>query len=135
MNSILTRGTALAAALLVAAGCGSSDGGGPTGPVAGPLRVVLTSPNTDDGAVMFQVTGVVDSVVAPAGLTLYQSVPGPNVVRAIVTGNIATGSNLLTLYVADVSKASSITTQVIQVAAEVTYAQRPVGAYALTVQK
>lgn len=135
MNSILTRGTALAAALLVAAGCGSSDGGGPTGPVAGPLRVVLASPNTDDGAVMFQVTGVVDSVVAPAGLTLYQSVPGPNVVRAIVTGNIATGSNLLTLYVADVSKASSITTQVIQVAAEVTYAQRPVGAYALTVQK
>lgn len=135
MNSILTRGTALAAALLVAAGCGGSDDGGPTGPVAGPLRVVLTSPNTDDGAVMFQVTGVVDSVVAPAGLTLYQSVPGPNVVRAIVTGNIATGSNLLTLYVADVSKASIITTQVIQVAAEVTYAQRPVGAYSLTVQK
>jgi len=134
MNSILTRGAALAAALLVAAGCGGSDSG-PTGPVAGPLRVVATSPNADDGAVMFQVTGVVDSVVAPAGLTLYQSVPGPNVIRAIVTGNIATGSTLLTLYVADVSKASSITTQVIQVAARVTYAQRPAGAYTLTVQK
>ncbi len=136
MNSILTRGTALVAALLVAAGCGGSDGGGgPTGPVAGPLRVVVTSPNTDDGAVMFQVTGVVDSVVAPAGLTLYQSVPGPNVIRAIVTGNITTGSNLLTLYVADVSKASSITTQVMQVAARATYAQRPAGGYSLTVQK
>ena len=59
--------------------------------MAGPLRVVLTTPNTDDGAVMFQVAGVVDSVVAPAGLTLFQSVPGPNVIRAIVTGNIATG--------------------------------------------
>jgi hypothetical protein len=134
MNSILTRGTALAAALLVAAGCGGSDSG-TTGPVAGPLRVVVTSPNTDDGAVMFQVTGVVDSVVAPAGLTLYQSVPGPNVIRAIVTGNIATGSNLLTLYVEDVSKASSITTQVLQVSARATYAQRPAGSYSLTVQK
>ena len=134
MNSILTRGAALAAALLVAAGCSGSDSG-PSGPVAGPLRVVVTSPNTDDGAVMFQVTGVVDSVVAPAGLTLYQSVPGPNVIRAIVTGNIATGNNLLTLYVADVSKASFLTTQVIQVAARATYAQRPAGAYTLTVQK
>jgi hypothetical protein len=133
MNSTLTRGSALLAGLLLL-GCGGSDGGS-TGPVAGPLRVVITSPNTDDGAVMFQVTGVVDSVVAPAGLTLYQSAPGPNVVRAIVTGNITTGSNLLTLYVADVSKASSITTQVMQVAARVTYAQRPAGAYSLQVQK
>ncbi|HOX20472.1 MAG TPA: hypothetical protein PLI70_06075 [Gemmatimonadales bacterium] len=133
MNSILMRGTALVALLVGVAACGGDDG--PSGPVAGPLRVVVTSPNTDDGAVMFQVTGVVDSVVVPAGLTLYQSVPGPNVIRAIVTGNISSGSNLLTLYVADVSKASSIATQVLQVAARVTYAQRPAGAYSLTVQK
>jgi len=132
MTSTFSRGTALAAVLLVL-GCGGSDT--PAGPVAGPLRVVVTSPNADDGAVMFQVTGVVDSAVVPAGFTLYQSVPGPNVIRAIVTGNIATGSNLLTLYVADVGKASSYTTQVLQVAARVTYAQRPVGAYTLTVQK
>jgi hypothetical protein len=136
MKTPLIRGTALVAALVVATGCGGSDnGGGPTGPVAGPLRVVLTSPNTDDGAVMFQVIGVVDSVVAPAGLTLYQSVPGPNVIRAIVTGNISSGSNLLTLYVADVAKASSITTQVLQVAAAGTYVQRASGAYSLQIKK
>ena len=135
MNSILMRGTALVALLVGVSACGGGDDGGPSGPVAGPLRVVVTSPNTDDGAVMFQVTGVVDSVVVPAGLTLYQSVPGPNVLRVIVTGNISSGSNLLTLYVADVSKASSITTQVMQVAARTTYAQRPAGAYTLTVQK
>lgn len=134
MNSILKRGTALVAVLASVAACGGDDGGS-SGPVAGPLRVVVTSPNTDDGAVMFQVTGVVDSVVVPAGLALYQSVPGPNVLRVIVTGNISSGSNLLTLYVADVSKASSITTQVMQVAARTTYAQRPAGAYTLTVQK
>ena len=135
MNSILMRGTALVALLVGVSACGGGDDGGSSGPVAGPLRVVVTSPNTDDGAVMFQVTGVVDSVVVPAGLTLYQSVPGPNVLRVIVTGNISSGSNLLTLYVADVSKASSITTQVMQVAARTTYAQRPAGAYSLTVQK
>ena len=133
MNSILKRGTALVAVLVGVAACGGDDGG--SSPVAGSLRVVVTSPNTDDGAVMFQVTGVVDSVAAPAGLTLHQSVPGPNVIRAIVTGNISSGSNLLTLYVADVSKASTITTQVLQVAARTTYAQRPAGAYSLTVQK
>jgi hypothetical protein len=136
MNSIVTRGAALLAALVVVAGCGGDDGGGgPTGPVAGPLRVVITSPNTDDGAVMFQVTGVVDSVAVPAGLTLYQSVPGPNVIRAIVVGNVSTGSNLLTLYVADVGKASLITPQLLQVAATGTYAQRSVGAYTLQVKK
>lgn len=133
MNSILKRGTALVALLVGVAACGGDDGG--SGPVAGPLRVVLTSPNTDDGAVMFQVIGVLDSVAAPAGLTLHQSVPGPNVIRAIVTGNISSGSNLLTLYVADVGKASSISTLVLQVAARATYAQRPAGAYSLTVQK
>lgn len=133
MTSILKRGTALVALLVGVAACGGDDGG--SAPVAGTLRVVVTSPNTDDGAVMFQVTGVVDSVVVPAGLTLHQSVPGPNVVRAIVTGDISSGSNLLTLYVADVSKASSIATQVLQVAARDTYALRPAGAYSLTVQK
>ena len=132
MNRSFTRGTALVAALL-ALGCGGSDG--PTGPVSGTLRVVLTSPNTDDGAVMFQVTGVVDSAVVPAGLTLYQSVPGPNVLRAIVTGDITSGSNLLTLYVSDIGKASSFSTQVLDVAARSTWAQRPAGAYTLTVQR
>ena len=132
MTSTFTRGTVLVAALL-ALGC--SGGDDPSGPVAGQLRVVLTSPNADDGAVMFQVTGAVDSAVAPAGLTVYQSAPGSNVLRVIVTGDISTGDNLLTLYVADVGKASSYTTQVLQVAAQGTYAQRPAGAYSLTVQK
>lgn len=133
MTARLFRATALLAAL-GAVGCGGGSDE-PAGPVAGPLRVVLTTPNTDDGAVMFQVTGVVDSVVAPAGITIYQSAPGSHVIRAIATGNISDGSNLLTLYVADVATASSYTTQLLQVAAAGTYAQRPIGAYSLTVQK
>ncbi|HEX5005172.1 MAG TPA: hypothetical protein VFV65_07635 [Gemmatimonadales bacterium] len=131
MTSRLIRGTALLAALFTLA-CGGDD---PAGPVPGPLRVVLTTPNADDGAVMFQLTGVVDSVVAPAGVTLYQAVTGSNVLRAIAIGNLPTGSNLMTIYVADVAKTSSYSVQLLQVAAAGTYAQRPIGAYGLTVQK
>jgi len=133
MTSRLIRGAALLAAFAASAGCNGDNG--PAAPVAGPLRVVLTTPYTDDGAVMFQVVGVVDSVVVPAGLTLYQSEPGPNVIRAIATGPVVSGTNLLTLYVPDVGKASSITTQVLQAAALGTYAQRPTAAYRLEIRK
>jgi hypothetical protein len=131
MRAALTRAAAAAAALLVLA----CNGDSPTAPVPGPLRVVLTSPNTDDGAVMFQVVGVVDSVVAAPGLTLYTSVPGPNALRAIVTGTISDGGSLLTLYVPDVARASTISTQVLQVAARATYLERSLTGYHLKAQK
>jgi hypothetical protein len=135
MTSTFTRGMVLVAALLALGCSGGGDNNDPAGPVAGPLRVLVTSPNADDGAVMFQLTGVVDSVVVGPGLTLYQSTPGPNVLRVIVTGDIATGDNLLTLFVPDVGRLSSYSTQVMQVAAQGTYAQRPTGGYTLTIQK
>jgi len=134
MTPIRRGGLALLATVLVLA-CGE-DSSGPSQPVPGPLQVVLTSPNTDDGAVMFQVTGVVDSAVAPAGVTAYQSVPGPNVLRVIVTGSaITSGENLLTLYVQDVNKASAISLQVLQVAAKGSYAARATSGYSLKAQK
>lgn len=126
------RGTLVLAAFLTAA-CGGSDSN--SGPVAGTLQVSLTSPNTDDGAVMFQIGGDVDSVTVPAGLTLYRSAPSATVVRAIVTGNITSGSDILTLHVPDIGKASSYATQVLQVSAQGTYEQRPVGGYTMQVHK
>lgn len=132
MNPTLTRGALLLAAMVTAA-CGGSDSG--PGPVAGTLQVSLTSPNTDDGAVMLQVTGDIDSVTTPAGLTLYEATPSATVVRAIVTGSIASGGSVLTLHVPDVGKASSYTTQLLQVSARGTYVQRPVGGYTLQVHR
>lgn len=132
MTRSITRRVALLAVLAGAACSGGDDS--PTGPVAGTLNVVLTSPNSDDGAVMLQITGAVDSVVVPTGLTAWQSEPGANVLRAIVTGDLASGGTLLTLRVPDVSKASSYSTQVLQVSSE-TYAQRPVGGYSLSLQQ
>lgn len=132
MNANLMRSALVLAAILTAA-CGSSDSN--SGPVAGTLQVTLTSPNTDDGAVMFQVNGDVDSATAPAGLTLYQSVPSATVLRGIVTGPITPGSSVLTLHVPDVGKASSYSAQVLQASATGTYAQRAVGGYTLQVHK
>jgi hypothetical protein len=132
VKTTLTRGALVLAAILTAA---CSGGGDNSGPVAGTLQVSLTSPNTDDGAVMLEVTGDVDSATAPAGLTLYQSAASATVVRAIVTGPITSGSSLLTLHVPDVGKASSYTAQVLQVSASGTYAQRAVGGYSLQVHK
>jgi hypothetical protein len=131
VNANLTRGALVLAAILTAA-CGSDSN---SGPVAGTLHVTLTSPNTDDGAVMFQVTGDIDSATAPAGLTLYQSVPSATVLRGIVTGPITSGSSVLTLQVPDVGKASSYSAQVLQATATGTYAERAVGGYTLQVHK
>ena len=134
MTPFRTGRLALLTAVLVL-GCGDS-GSGPVQPVPGPLQVVLTSPNTDDGAVMFQVIGVVDSAVAAPGVTVYQSVPGPNILRVIATGNgIATGASLLTLYVPDVNRASTVTFLVLQVAAKGSYAARATGGYSLKAKK
>jgi hypothetical protein len=132
VNTTLTRGALMLAAILTAA-CGSSDGG--SGPVAGTLQVTLTSPNTDDGAVMLQVSGDIDSVTAPSGLTLYEATPSATVVRAIVTGDIASGSSVLTLHVPDVAKAASYSTQLLQVSAKGTYVLRPVGGYTVLVHR
>jgi hypothetical protein len=131
VNTTLTRGALVLAALLTAA-CSSGDS---SGPVAGTLQVTLTSPNTDDGAVMFQVNGEVDSASVPAGLTLYQSAPSATLMRGIVTGPVTSGSTMLTLHVPDVAKASSYSAQVLQVSTTGTYALRAVGGYTLQVQK
>ena len=131
MSPTLTRHTALMAAVLTL-GCGGGDGG--TGPVAGPLHLTLTSPNSDDGAVMIQVTGDIDSVAVAAGLNLYQTTPGSSRLKAIITGDLESGSTLLTLYVPDVGEASTYTAEVLQVAAASSWSQRPLAGYGLVIQ-
>jgi len=116
-------------------GCGDTASG-PVQPVPGPLQVVLTSPNADDGAVMFQVIGVVDSVRPAAGVSVYQNAPGANILRVIATGDgLVSGASLLTLYVPDVNRASTLTFHVLQVAAKGSYAARATSGYSLKATK
>jgi hypothetical protein len=127
----------LAAGLLGA--CGGGDGPGtepePTPPQPGALVVALDTPNADDGAVLFTITGgTVTQVTAPAAYKVYSSGTGSSTTRVLVTGALADGA-LVTIQVPDVAKASSYVGSVTQAAARATYEQRTISAYKLTVAR
>jgi hypothetical protein len=109
--------------LALLAGCSNN-----TGPTAGALDVSLSSPNTDDGAVLLTISGgPVDSVEA-AGYTLYSAAAGANTLRLIAAGNIAAGT-IARIHVPDVRLASRYVASIDQVAARLTYAQRDLAQY------
>ena len=83
----------------------------PTGP--GVLELVLTTPNTDDGAVLLTIDGAVDSVQATAYVTF--ATASPTGARVVVTGDIA-GGVIARLYVPDVSAADQYLPQLVEVA-------------------
>ena len=108
------------------AGCSNN-----TGPTAGALNVSLTSPNTDDGAVLLTISGgPVDSVEA-IGYTLYTAPAGPNTLRLIATGNVGSGT-IARIHVPDARQASRYVTSIDQVAARSTYAQRDQAQYSVS---
>jgi hypothetical protein len=100
-------------------------------PTAGALTVNLASPNSDDGAVLFTVSGgPIDSVASP-GHQIYSARLDSNTLRLIVTGELASGT-LATIYLADMHLASNYTATVNQVAARGSYAQHDAASYTLT---
>lgn len=103
---------------------------GPKGPKSGALAVSLTSPNLDDGAILFSVSGgTVDSVTIPPGSGLQvmasQSTPRTALVRGTLTSGV-----IAQIWVRDISATYSATVQ--QVAAK-TYAQRSQAGYSLAI--
>lgn len=117
----------LLGSLCVLAGC-SHDTNGPT---AGILKANLASPSSDDGAVLFTVSGgPVDSVEA-GGHQVYSALLDANNLRVVVMGDLGPGT-LATIYIPDNRLASSYTATVNQVAARVSYAQRDPASYSLS---
>jgi len=113
---------------LMLAAC--SDGG--TGPSGGSLNVYLTTPNSDDGAVLFTITGApVDSVVG-VNDQLYSARSGPNTLQVIATGNLQNGA-VARIYVADIRLTAKYSGAIQQVAARGVYVQRDVAPYSLRV--
>jgi len=101
-----------------------------SGPVATTLQVSLSTPYTDDGALLFTVTGgQVDSVEA-AGYTIYTSRPDATTLQVILTGNLSPG-NVAQLQIADERLASQYSASVNQVAARATYVERDPASYRL----
>ena len=88
-------------------------------PIPGSLLLSVTTPATDDGAIMVRVTGPGIMGVQPtsSGQDLFWRLSSEDEVRAIVIGAVQTGP-LLTVQVPDVNRVEEYTAQVGEVAAE-----------------
>jgi hypothetical protein len=128
------RRTITAAALILLAACKGS----PTGPVAGTLKVNLTTPNSGlDGAAVILLTAPAPptSVTAAAGLALWGGPVTTTSARIVLTGTLSTGT-ILSLQVDDVNKVGQYSVTVQQVAAATTFLLRnPLTLYSATVTK
>ena len=78
----------------------------PTPADPGFLRVNLTTPNTDDGALLFTLSGgELDSLEAP-GFTQFSAAPSTNTLRVIVAGSIS-GGTVARFWVPDRNKSAN----------------------------
>jgi hypothetical protein len=124
----------LALALLALSSCGGGDGGTGSNPVPGTLNVSLSSPNTDDGAVLFTVSGGPIDSVLPQSYTTFSTRVDANTRRVIVAGDVVDGI-LVRIHVPDVSKVGDYHVTIGQVAARTTHALQSVGSYSITVSR
>jgi hypothetical protein len=92
----------------------------------------LATPNTDDGAVLFTISGGPVDSVAAAGHQVYSALLDANTLRVVVMGDVGSGL-LATIYIADTRLASGYSATVNQVAARGSYAQRDPASYSLSV--
>ena len=124
---------AMAAALLVLVACSDE----PTNPGTGPgtLVVRLTTPNSDDEAVSFEISGPVDSVTAAGGsLQLFtRRVDGSTVLGAVI-GPLDNGA-IVILHVPDVSAAAGYRVAALEVADQEDALRPSLAGYALTVTR
>lgn len=124
---------AMAAALLVIVACSDE----PTNPGTGPgtLVVRLTTPNSDDEALSFEISGPVDSVTAAGGsLQLFtRRVDGSTVLGAVI-GPLDNGA-IVILHVPDVSAAAGYRVAALEVADQEDALRPSLAGYALTVTR
>jgi hypothetical protein len=131
---MIARRRLIFAAVILLAACKSS----PTGPVAGTLKVILTTPNSGfDGAVMLTLSApaVPSSVTPTAGLALWGAPVASTTAKLVLTGTLSTGT-ILTLQVDDVGKVGQYSVQLVDVAAAGTFQlRRPLTLYSAAVTK
>lgn len=103
----------------------------PTGPTESTLHVTLATPDSDDGAVLFTLSGGPVDSVEGVGYSVYSARIDDNTVRVIVTGTLASGP-VARIHIPDHRRISSYSAIVNQVAARTTYQQRDPSGYSLT---
>lgn len=102
--------------LAPALGCGSDNAVAPK-PEGGSVTVSLTTPNTDDGAVLVALFGPGFTNIQPASASyrVYSLTASPTEVRILVVGDLSTGA-LLSLDIGDAAKIAEYHGTVIQAA-------------------
>ena len=116
----------------VSLSCGGGDGTGTVLPDPGPVSLVLTTPNSSDGALLLDITGDAITAVQAQGYELAATPPGTGV-RVLVRGNLASGP-IATLIVPDRHKLGKYTVAVRQVVARGTYQQLPLSGYVVRLE-
>jgi hypothetical protein len=103
-------------------------------PTAGAMNLNLATPNSDDGGLLFTLTGgPVDSVVANRG-RVYSAKVDPNTFRVIIAGDLAAGT-IARISLPDLRRAGEYSATVTQAAARGSYVQRDPAGYALTLSE
>jgi hypothetical protein len=109
-------------------GCSSES----AGPVGATLEVSFATGASDDGAVLFTVSGgPVDSVESP-GYRIYTSKTNGGMTRVVVTGELRAGV-IARIHIADGRRLGQYSATIDQVAARGSYAQRDPVSYSLIV--
>ncbi|MDX2260961.1 MAG: hypothetical protein SFU84_04590 [Gemmatimonadales bacterium] len=127
------RRAVAALAVLVLAACGGASPTGPSTPTppvlatAGVLTMELATPNANDGAVQFAVSGPAIDSIRPIG---YDGTTAALAGQAqtILTGSLTSGA-VARVYVRDIARANEYRAWVVAAAARGSYQLQDVGSY------
>ena len=116
---------------LVQGACGGAGADKISVPLAipGTITAVLTTPNSNDGAILFEVKGGTIDSVTSAGFPVQAS--AGSTATVIVVGTLTTGIAIAKLWVPNINAISSYSAIVTQAAAR-SYAQQTVSSYKVT---
>ncbi len=127
-------GAVVLAAITIACSGDSNNGG--TGPQdmsnPGFVNVTLSTPNSNDGALLLTLSGgAMDSLTASAG-TIFFAETGTNTFRVMVAGTISAGP-IARFWMPDRRNVSQYVATLEQAAARSTYEQQDIGGYSLSI--
>jgi hypothetical protein len=128
---------ALGLCILLTSSCGDGGGtSGPVPPVPGALAVELTSPGTDDGALLVEISGpatLAETAVQPgdAQLVIFSRAASGRT-RVLVAGNITAGA-IIRFNVPDVAKAASWSATVVEVSDRANAVRASTAGYSLRI--
>jgi hypothetical protein len=111
-----------------------SCSGGSTGPTAANLNVGFSSPNGDDGAVLFTIAGGPVESVEAVGHSLYSAQLDANTLRVIVAGDLSSGT-IARIRIPDRDQASHYSVSVGQVASRSHYIERDPSPYGMSLRE